>query len=130
MKSFGKLLSVAALVSLLSFSAAGQQGQAPVVTDLNVHADDLLAQPPGANWISYNGDYTGRRYSALHEITAANVAHLRAAWIFHPSNSEKLEVTPVVVNGVMYVTSANDAFALDARTGRMIWHHERAVSAG
>jgi alcohol dehydrogenase (cytochrome c) len=130
MKSFSKLLPVAALASLLSFSAAAQQGQAPVVTDPNVRADDLLTQPPGANWTSYNGDYTGRRYSALHEITTINVAQLRAAWIFHPSNSERLEVTPVVVNGVMYVTSANDTFALDARTGRVIWHHERPVSAG
>jgi alcohol dehydrogenase (cytochrome c) len=130
MKSFVRILAAAALAGLLSFSAAGQQGQAPVVADMNVRADDLLMQPPGANWTSYNGDYTGRRYSALHEITAANVAQLRAAWIFHPSNSERLEVTPVVVNGVMYVTSANDAFALDARTGRVLWHHGRPVSAG
>jgi alcohol dehydrogenase (cytochrome c) len=132
MKSFRKALAgfLLAALTLPSLSAAGQQGQSPVVADANVSADDLLAQPAGANWVSYNGDYTGRRYSALHEITAANVTHLRAAWIFHPSNSEKLEVTPVVVNGVMYVTSANDAFALDARTGRVIWHHERTVSAG
>src|ERR1700728_2769205 len=115
MKSFSELLPVAALASLLSFSAAAQQGQGPVVTDPNVKADDLLAQPPGANWTSYNGDYTGRRYSSLHEITSANVGQLRAAWIFHPSNSERLEVTPVVVGGVMYVTAANHAFALDAR---------------
>ncbi len=101
-----------------------------MVADVNVSADDLLTQPPGANWTSYNGDYTGRRYSSLHEITPENVTRLRASWIFHPANSERLEVTPVVVRGVMYVTSANDAWALDARTGRVIWHHERPVSAG
>ena len=39
-------------------------------------------------------------------------------------------MTPVVVNGVMYVTSANDAFALDARTGRVLWHHARALGTG
>lgn len=66
----------------------------------------------------------------MREITAANVTQLRASWMFHPSNSERLEVTPVVVNGVMYVTSANDVFALDARTGRVLWHHQRPVSAG
>ncbi len=132
MKSFRKEFTVAALAffSLPGFSAAGQPGQAPVVADATVSADDLRTKPPGANWNSYNGDYTGRRYSALHEITAANVTHLRAAWIFHPANSTRLEATPVVVNGVMYVTSANDTFALDARTGRVIWHHERPVSAG
>ena len=130
MELFGKALARTLLLSLLSFPAAAQQGQAPVVVDLNVSADDLGAQPPAANWTSYNGDYTGRRYSALHEITAQNVTQLRASWIFHSSNSERLEVTPVVVGGVMYVTSANDAFALDARTGRVLWHHPRPVSAG
>jgi alcohol dehydrogenase (cytochrome c) len=131
MKSSREQVVGLALVLLLSVVAAvGQQGQAPVIADVNVSTDDLLTQPPGANWTSYNGDYSGRRYSSLREITPANVAQLRAAWIFHPSNSERLEVTPVVVNGVMYVTAANHAFALDARTGRMIWRHERPVSAG
>src|ERR1700678_3111027 len=111
-------LAVLAVLSLYCFSAAGQQGQAPVAADVKVSAEDLLAQPPAANWTSYNGDYTGRRYSSLREITAANVARLHPAWIFHPGNTERLEVTPVVVRGVMYVTSANDAFALDARTRR------------
>ncbi len=136
MKSFRKEFTAASLAAfnLLCFSAAAQQGkqpgQAPVVADVNVSPADLLTQPPAANWTSYNGDYTGRRYSALHQITAANVARLRTAWIFHPSNSERLEVTPIVVRGVMYVTSGNDAWALDARTGRIIWHHERPVSSG
>jgi alcohol dehydrogenase (cytochrome c) len=131
MKSFRKQFIVLGLTVFLSAgSAVGQQGQAPVVADVNVSADDLLAQPSGTNWISYNGDYTGRRYSSLNEITSANVAQLRAAWIFHPGNSERLEVTPVVAGGVMYVTAANHAFALDARTGRVIWHHERPLSAG
>jgi alcohol dehydrogenase (cytochrome c) len=136
MKSFRKKITAAVLAafSLLCSSAAAQQGgqpgQAPVVADVNVSPADLLTQPPAANWTSYNGDYTGRRYSALHQITAANVARLRAMWIFHASNSERLEVTPVVVRGVMYVTSANDAWALDARTGRIIWHHHRPVSSG
>jgi alcohol dehydrogenase (cytochrome c) len=140
MKSSRKELTAAALaaLALFSFSAAGQQAeqqgaqpdQAPVVADVEVRPADLLTQPPAANWTSYNGDYTGQRYSALHQITAANVSHLRAAWIFHSSNSERLEVTPVVVRGVMYVTSANDAWALDARTGRTIWHHQRVVSSG
>jgi alcohol dehydrogenase (cytochrome c) len=50
--------------------------------------------------------------------------------VFHPGNSNRLEATPVVVRGVMYVTSANDAFALDARTGRVLWHYQRPVSSG
>src|SRR5579864_8441962 len=119
-----------AAVIVIGSSVAGQQGQSTVTAAPSVSAEDLLAAPPGANWTSYNGDYTGRRYSSLHEINAANVGQLRAAWVFHPGNSQRLEATPVVVRGIMYVTSANDAFALDARTGRTLWHYQRPVSSG
>ena len=92
--------------------------------------EDVTASPNGKNWTSYNGDYSGQRYSGLTSITPSNVSHLRAAWIFHAENTMKLEVTPVVYNGVMYVTAANTLTALDARTGRELWKHERAVSSG
>lgn len=97
---------------------------------LQVKAEDLLTSPVGASWPSYNGDYTGRRFSSLGEINKANVGQLRAAWVFHPGNSQSLEVTPVVIRGVMYLTSANDVFALDARAGRTLWHYGRPVSSG
>ncbi len=102
----------------------------PVTSSARVGKEDLLSTPVATNWTSYNGDYTGRRYSSLHEIDTANVHALRTAWVFHPGNSEKLEATPLVVNGVMYLTSANDAFALDARTGRRLWRYHREVSSG
>src|SRR5579884_918680 len=86
---------------------------------------DLLARPVGANWTSYNGDYSGQRFSTLNQINAQNVSQLRAAWVFHPGNSQRLEVTPVVIRGVMFLTSANDVFALDASTGRTLWHYSR-----
>jgi alcohol dehydrogenase (cytochrome c) len=95
-----------------------------------VKAEDLLTTPVSENWPSYNGDYTGRRFSSLREINKANVRQMRAAWVFHPGNSQRLEATPVVIRGVMYVTSANDVFALDARTGRTLWHYSRPVSSG
>lgn len=109
--------------------AARKQEQSQVAAT-DVSADDLLAQPVGTNWTSYNGDYTGRRYSSLQEINLKNVAQLRAAWVFHPGNSQRLEVTPLVVRGVMYVTAANDVYALEARTGRALWHYQRPVSSG
>ena len=116
----------ALLTLLFSGSLIGQEGS--VVS--SVRAEDLLASPVGANWTSYNGDYTGRRYSSLREINPANVQQLRAAWVFHPGNSQNLEATPLVVKGVMFVTSANDVFALDARTGRQLWHYNRPASSG
>ncbi len=94
-----------------------------------VNTDDLISAP-SLDWLSYHGDYSGRRYSALTEVTPENVKHLRAEWVFHVRNTDWLENTPVVVNGIMFVTAANDAFALDARTGRSIWHHTRPISEG
>jgi alcohol dehydrogenase (cytochrome c) len=97
---------------------------------IDVHAQDLLVQPVGENWPSYNGDYSGRRYSRLDQITAKNVAQLQAQWVFHTPRSSDLEVTPVVINGIMLLGVANDVYALDARTGRELWHYERPVSDG
>ena len=101
-----------------------------LTTRIDVQPSQLLEKPVSANWLSYNGDYTGRRYSSLHDINPGNVAQLRAQWVFHASNSNHLEVTPVVVDGIMFVTSANDAFALDAQTGRTLWHYSRPITEG
>ena len=97
---------------------------------IDVRTEDLLAKTPAANWLTYHGDYSGRRYSGLSEINTTNVGQLRAQWVFHAHNSSRLEVTPVVVNGMMIATAANDAFAIDATTGREVWHHSRPISEG
>ena len=112
-------------LGLATFDAHG-----PVSGIIDVRDEDLRAQPPASNWTGYHGDYSGRRYSSLSQINPTNVAQLRAQWVFHASNSSRLEVTPVVFNGVMFVTAANDAFALDSSTGRVVWHHSRPVSEG
>ncbi len=122
------VLICAVLIRLSALAA--NDPPATISTAIDVRAEDLLAQPPTANWTSYNGDYSGRRYSGLSEINAGNLARLRAAWVFHARNTQRLEVTPVVVNGMMLVTAANDAFALDARTGRVVWHHSWPISEG
>jgi alcohol dehydrogenase (cytochrome c) len=107
---------------LLAVPFAQNPGTTSVTARLDVAPSQLLVTPIEHNWSSYNGDYTGRRYSALREIDKSNVSELRAQWVFHVANSNHLEVTPVVVDGMMLVTSANDAFALDAQTGRTVWH--------
>ncbi len=120
-------------LSVATFSAVfllAQQGPAPTTAAPAVNGDDLLTRPVGANWTSYNGDYTGQRYSGLQEINVSNIAQLRAEWVFHVANTQRLEVTPVVVRGIMYITASNDVFALDARTGRALWHYQRPVSTG
>ena len=110
--------------------AAQDGGKASVSIAVDVQPQQLLEQPPAKNWLSYNGDYTGRRYSNLDQINVSNASKLRAQWVFHAPNSDSLEVTPVVVDGLMFVTSANDAYALDSQSGRMIWHYSRPVTEG
>jgi alcohol dehydrogenase (cytochrome c) len=78
-----------------------------------------------ADWPSYNGQTNGSRYSPLAQITASNVSRVVPKWIFSLPNASRLQVTPVVVDGVMYVTSANECYALDAGAGREIWHYRR-----
>lgn len=81
-------------------------------------------------WPSYNGDPGGNRYTTLSQITPANVSRLGPKWIFTLRNVSGLEVTPVVVDGIMYVTYVNQCYALDAGTGREIWHFQRPRTAG
>src|SRR5712664_2000093 len=119
--------------SFLPFQTRAQTqdpGNSSVSTSIHVTSEALAAQPVGANWLSYNGDYTGRRFSSLEQITPRNVGQLRVQWVFHVSNSNSMEVTPVVFEGLMFATSANDAFALDAQTGRLIWHYSRPITEG
>jgi alcohol dehydrogenase (cytochrome c) len=120
-------------VLLLPIAALGQGAVSPkssVSLEVSVKRDTLVVQPVGKNWPSYNGDYSGQRYSSLDQINAKNVGSLRAQWVFHAPNSDRLEVTPVVLDGMMFVTSANDAYALDAQTGRVVWHHMWPITEG
>jgi alcohol dehydrogenase (cytochrome c) len=100
------------------------------VVAIDVQQSDLNQKDVKENWVSYNGDYSGRRYSAMDEVTPQNVRRLKAKWSFHTAGAGVMEVTPVVVGGVMFVTRSNDAWALDALTGKLLWHHARAVSDG
>jgi alcohol dehydrogenase (cytochrome c) len=127
------LLAMAGMLScgFLACTASGQESaDSPIAARIDVSDKELNVSPVAANWPSYNGDYTGRRYSSLDQINLANVNQLRAQWVFHAPNTDRLEVTPVVVNGVMFVTARNDAYALDARTGRTLWHHAHPISQG
>jgi alcohol dehydrogenase (cytochrome c) len=98
--------------------------------DLHVSSWDLNPRQLRDNWDSYNGDESGRRFSSLTQITPGNVRHLAAQWVFHPRTVSPLEATPLVTAGIMFLTSANDAYALDAQTGKLLWHHPRALSPG
>jgi alcohol dehydrogenase (cytochrome c) len=83
-----------------------------------------------AEWPTYNGQVGGNRYTTLNQITPANVARLAPRWIFTMPNVSHLETTPVVADGFLYATSGNECYALDAGTGRELWHFQRPRTRG
>jgi alcohol dehydrogenase (cytochrome c) len=84
----------------------------------------------GTDWPTYNGDPGGNRYTTLTQINRDNVARLAMTWMFTFPDSGQLQVTPAVVGGMMYVAGPNQCFALDAGSGRQIWHYKRPRTAG
>ncbi len=86
----------------------------------------------GADWRFHGGTQLAWRYSALNQINATNVKNLTPAWIFQTGDYENgLQSTPIVVDGVMYLTSSRDqVFALDASTGKLLWRHDYTPSPG
>src|SRR6185312_8057470 len=83
-----------------------------------------LLKPPTDTWPTYNGDYSGRRYSTLGRINASNVGSLTLAWAFQTHNVA-LKSTPLVVDGILYFSVPDQVWAVDARTGRQIWQYHR-----
>src|SRR6202142_4703942 len=77
------------------------------------------------NWLTYSGDYSGHRFSALDQVNTANAHSLVAKWVYQTAATGKLETTPLVVDGILYATAQDDrAFALDARSGRPLWMYQ------
>ena len=81
-------------------------------------------------WPTYNGDPGGNRYTTLTEIDKTTVSRLAPKWMMTIPDAGQLQGTPVVADGIMYVTAPNEAFALDAGSGRRIWHLKRPRTKG
>jgi PQQ-dependent dehydrogenase (methanol/ethanol family) len=93
---------------------------------IDVPFDRLLkAHTEPHNWLMYWGDYQGTHYSALEQIDTSNVQNLQAAWSFAMPGEAVLEATPLVADGVMFMTQPGVVAALDARTGRQLWRYTR-----
>ncbi|MEO6804380.1 MAG: PQQ-binding-like beta-propeller repeat protein [Granulicella sp.] len=88
-----------------------------------------ILHPKMGNWPTYNGNLSGNRYSPLKEINKSNVGQLALKWIA-PMPQLGLEATPLVVDGIMYFSGQNQAYAMDAQTGRIIWRYFRPPTLG
>lgn len=82
------------------------------------------------DWPTYDGSPSGNRYSTLSQIDATTVGRLVPKWIYTVQTANRLEVTPIVVDGIIYVTSANECYALDAGSGREIWRFQQPRTRG
>src|SRR5713101_8870726 len=102
-----------ALVGLLLFALGLHT---PLVAAQGLDPAALL-KPATNTWPTYNGDYSGARYSSLDQINASNVNSLTLAWIFRAHGSV-LTSTPLEVNGILYFTAPDNVWAVDARYGR------------
>jgi alcohol dehydrogenase (cytochrome c) len=85
---------------------------------------------PSVDWPGFNGDPRGNRYTTMTQINKANVKNMTAKWVFPIPNGSRLQGTPVVVGGIMYVTSQNQCIALDSGTGRQLWRWFRPTTPG
>jgi acido-empty-quinoprotein group A len=116
------LLLVLALLAPLTLSA--QRGLDPKAL--------TLFHPPADTWPTYNGDYSGRRFSDLTQINATNIDQLQVAWTYKITGigqqrgmgNPTIKSTPLMVAGVLYFTIPDHVFAVDARTGKEIWRFD------
>jgi alcohol dehydrogenase (cytochrome c) len=118
--------AVAYAVAIIGMGAAAADEKKPATLygDMQTVTQDMLnrAASDGNNFLATNGNYDQTRYYPNSEINAANVSHLRPAWIFQTDEMESMETSPIIVNGVMYVTTSFDhVYALNARTGEELW---------
>ncbi len=127
-KSLMPAVEPSAIPDLLAFLSRLTKEAAP---SFNVPSPAGVSSPfkPG-DWPTYHGQFNGNRHSDLKQIDVSNIAHLAPAWMFPVAKAQRLEGTPIVVDGIMYVTTANECFALDAKNGRQIWHYSQPLTKG
>src|SRR3982751_3720084 len=89
-----------------------------------------LLAPPADSWPTYHGDYSGQRHSKLTQITPENVSQLGLAWTFTPGQGGGIKSTPILVNGILYLTAPDHMWAVDARSGRQVWHYTYPPNTG
>jgi alcohol dehydrogenase (cytochrome c) len=122
-------------VALVALAPAPARGLGPGPASDTGLDPSVLLHPPLDEWPSYNGDYSGRRFSTLTKINDQNVKALSLAWMYQlPRNGDapggRLAGTPVLVNGIMYITSPDKVWALDARTGHQLWAYTWTSKGG
>ncbi len=93
-------------------------------------SDAQLLHPSPESWPTYHGDYSGKRHSPLTQITPQNVHNLTLAWAFQTGQDATIKSSPLVVDGVLYFTVPDRIWAVDARSGHMLWRYNVPTAKG
>ena len=88
------------------------------------------AEAPKDSWPAYHGDYSGRRHSALTQINPQNAGRLSLAWAFQSGANAQIKASPILVDGVIYFSTPDNVYAVDARSGHQIWHYTYPANKG
>jgi alcohol dehydrogenase (cytochrome c) len=119
-----RVLLASVVIAVLAVTVTGQQPGPPRVTYQDILGG--LADP--TKWLTYSGTYDGHRHSPLTQITPDNVGRLSPQWTFQTGVLGSFQATPIVIDGVIYITGFNNnAWAIDARSGRQIWRYRRQL---
>ncbi|HLY40067.1 MAG TPA: acido-empty-quinoprotein group A [Terracidiphilus sp.] len=102
---------------------------APACVAQDLESAQLL-HPEADSWPTYNGDYSGRRHVRFTQITPQNVSNLTLAWAFQTDQAAEIKSSPLLVDGILYFTVPDNIWAVDARSGHMIWHYNRPATQG
>jgi alcohol dehydrogenase (cytochrome c) len=127
--SEGDLDDVVGYLGTLRGPSPASAPDAPRTSSNGITQKDLLdGLKDPTRWLTYSGDYTGSRHSPLTQITPENVDRLSPHWTFQTGTLGTFQATPLMIDGVLYVTGFNNnAWAIDARTGRQIWKYRREL---
>jgi alcohol dehydrogenase (cytochrome c) len=87
-----------------------------------------LLHPPADAWLTYHGAYNGQRHSLLTAITPDNVGSLRQVWRFQTDQNQAIKASPILADGILYLTTPDNLWAIDARTGKQRWHYRHHVN--
>ena len=112
------------------FAACGLFASLAVTVATQGVDPSLLLTPTPDSWPTYHGDYSGQHHSRLTQITPANVNQMTLAWAFQTNQTQAIKATPIVVNGVIYITTPDNLWAVDARSGRQIWRYSYPANEG
>jgi alcohol dehydrogenase (cytochrome c) len=119
LKRHAWIIAAATLLAAYPHSLSGQ----------NLEPAQLLHPSPDS-WPLYHGDYSGRRHTSLTQITPDNVGKLTLGWAFQTNQGAEIKSSPLLVDGILYFTVPDNIWAVDARSGHMLWHYNVPTTQG